>query len=317
MDLKELLEGKKYPIDLIIVILWSIIAVVGALALPDGNILRVILGIPLIIFLPGYALVSFLWPERSVEEINSSIDSEEGDEKSSSFKGIDDLERIALGFGLSVAVLPLIGLAINYLWEMSFVPILVSMLLFIIIIEGLAWLRRRELLEEERFSVSFPINLKSAFGGWAQADKIVALVLAVSLIVAGSILAYIVMIPDVEERLTEFYLLDENHTLENLPINLTVNETGSIIIVVVCHEYEKTDYSVSVNILNVTGERQNRTLYVYNIFLEHKEDNETKYEILINETGEYKLKLELYKNYEEDSPYRYVYLWIRVENSPS
>ena len=55
--------------------------------------IRIILGLPLVLFLPGYALIAAL------------------------FIGEDDLdgiERIALSFGLSIAITHLFGLALKY-----------------------------------------------------------------------------------------------------------------------------------------------------------------------------------------------------------
>lgn len=320
--LRDLLEGKRYPTDLLIVILFTIMAVVGVIVLPDGNIVRIVLGIPILLFLPGYALVSVLWPERYIKsetkkessESEKDEDSLEAEEKkgSSRNKGIDTLERIALSFGLSIAIVSIIGLALNFIWKITLVPILVSMLGFILIAGGFAWYRRTKLPEEERFFVSFAVELKPALGEWTQVDKAFAVFLAISLIVSGSVLAYIVITPTDGDKFTELYILDQNHTLENLPTNLTVNETGSFIIGIVCHEHEMTNYRVIISLLNMTGERQNRTLLMYNRTLEHGEDsNETIY-FQIDESGEYRLKFELYKEGEE-TLYIFCHFGIRVE----
>ena len=92
----------KYPADIIICMLWSIILLPVALLNIDGTI-RVILGLPFILFIPGYILIFALFPCRKTDQ------------------GIDIIERIALSFGLSIAVVPLIGLGLNYTeWMVSF-----------------------------------------------------------------------------------------------------------------------------------------------------------------------------------------------------
>lgn len=69
--------------------------------------LRIIFGLPLVLFVPGYMLVSALFPKK--EEL-------------------DSIERIALGFGLSIAVVPLLGLLLNFTpWGIRLDPILVSL----------------------------------------------------------------------------------------------------------------------------------------------------------------------------------------------
>jgi uncharacterized membrane protein len=55
--------------------------------------LRIILALPIISFSPGYGLVAFLLPREG---------------------GIDPLERLAISFGLSIAILAIIGLILNY-----------------------------------------------------------------------------------------------------------------------------------------------------------------------------------------------------------
>jgi len=55
--------------------------------------IRIILGLPLVLFLPGYSLIAALFPGKD---------------------DLDAIERIALSFGLSIAITPLLGLALNY-----------------------------------------------------------------------------------------------------------------------------------------------------------------------------------------------------------
>jgi len=63
-----------------------------------------------VLFLPGFLLISALYP-RSGE--------------------LDGLERAALSIGLSLAIVPLIGLVLNYTpWGIRLEPIMVSMALF-------------------------------------------------------------------------------------------------------------------------------------------------------------------------------------------
>jgi peptidoglycan/LPS O-acetylase OafA/YrhL len=80
--------------------LWLVLglaAASAALALlaaePPLLYLRYVLGTLFVLFLPGYALVEALYPR--------------GDE-------LSPLERLALSIGLSLAVVPLVGLVLNY-----------------------------------------------------------------------------------------------------------------------------------------------------------------------------------------------------------
>ena len=72
--------------------IWSIILLPIVLLRIDDT-LRIIIGLPFILFIPGYILVFALFPTK---------------------KSVDIIERIALSFGLSIAIVPLIGLGLNY-----------------------------------------------------------------------------------------------------------------------------------------------------------------------------------------------------------
>ena len=71
---------------------------------------RYVLGGVFILFLPGSMLISALYP-RSDE--------------------LDGLERLALSIGLSLAIVPLVGLMLNYTpWGITLTPIMVSLAVF-------------------------------------------------------------------------------------------------------------------------------------------------------------------------------------------
>jgi uncharacterized membrane protein len=80
--------------DLFLILLWTG-GTVLCIAIPALNesLPRVIFAIPTILFIPGYVLISTLFPTNKV---------------------LDGLERVALSFGLSIAIVPIIGLALNY-----------------------------------------------------------------------------------------------------------------------------------------------------------------------------------------------------------
>ena len=105
---------KNIPIDIVLCMLWSLISIPISLLNVEG-ILRVILGLPFILFIPGYILIFALFPNKKKD------------------RGIDIIERIALSFGLSIAIVPLIGLGLNYTsWGIRLEPILLSIFIFII-----------------------------------------------------------------------------------------------------------------------------------------------------------------------------------------
>ena len=108
---------ERYPVDIIVCMLWSTILLPVALLNVEGT-LRIILGLPFILFIPGYILIFALFPGRKTDQ------------------GIDIIERIALSFGLSIAIVPLIGLGLNYTeWGIRLEPILLSVFLFLSVLQ--------------------------------------------------------------------------------------------------------------------------------------------------------------------------------------
>ncbi|MDZ7730415.1 MAG: DUF1616 domain-containing protein [Natrialbaceae archaeon] len=66
---------------------------------------RVPLGLAFLLFVPGYVFIAALFPEAG-ESPRSDPDGTRS--------GIDGIERVALAFGLSIALTPLVGLALNF-----------------------------------------------------------------------------------------------------------------------------------------------------------------------------------------------------------
>jgi len=123
---------KCVPCDLALVIALTLACILFVLA-PRLNEtpVRALLGLLLVLFLPGYSLVAALFPRRD---------------------DLDGIERIALSFGLSIAVVPLLGLGLNYTqYGIRLVPVLLGLSLFTVLLAVVAGVRRVWLPEAERF----------------------------------------------------------------------------------------------------------------------------------------------------------------------
>ena len=126
--------SKRIPADLALVVILTLACILFVLA-PRLNEtpVRVLLGLLLVLFLPGYSLIAALFPRRD---------------------DLDGIERIALSFGLSIAVVPLIGLGLNYTqYGIRLVPVLLGLSLFTILLALVAYIRRAWVSGAERFGV--------------------------------------------------------------------------------------------------------------------------------------------------------------------
>jgi uncharacterized membrane protein len=245
---QAILRGTPLRIKLgngIILLNLLVLLLIAVLILSPSTSFRIVLGLPFLLFLPGYALLAALYPKK---------------------EGIDAIERVALSFALSIALVPLIGLILNYTpWGIRLESVLYSVALFIFITSIVAMLRRAQLPEQERFCIEFWLRLP----GWSGAalNKSLSIILLVSILGVLGTLGYVIAIPKVGERLTEFYILGPGGTAEGYPTEFVVNgdkvilvrygggetqevasDSGRVILGIVNQEHENVTYLVWVMI---------------------------------------------------------------------
>lgn len=284
----------RYPVDILLCLLASII-LLALVLFPVDDILRIIFGLPFILFIPGYVLVFVLFPAKKTD------------------RGIDTLERLALSFGLSIAVVPLIGLLLNYTpWGIRLQPILFTVFFFILIIGILGIYRWRKIDPEERFTIPLTITIPKQENKIDQALTII-LILAIIIVIAS--LIYVITVPKTGETFTEFYLLGSTGKAEGYPQNLTLNQTATLTIGIANHENKIINYTIEVWLINQTtilntqtGEnttQYNQMWYLNTITttLPHQKINiegpwvpqwTTNYTFAVDKPGEFKLAFLLF-----------------------
>lgn len=226
--------------------------------------IRIIMGLVFILFVPGYAFIAALFPEAG-EAPTTATETPDGPEpiekpetdSTLRDRGIDGIERVALSFGLSIAIVPLIGLALNFTpFGIRLLPILFSLSAFTIIATAVAAVRRRELPEEDRFRVPYRDWIKAGkqevFEPDSRTDAALNVALAVAVLLAVSSVAYAVAVPPQGERFTEFYILTEDDDNElvaaGYPEELTVGDPEPLHVGIENNEYETIDYTVVVQL---------------------------------------------------------------------
>lgn len=283
-------QPRNHYMDIILMVALTILTAAFVLIKPlNQTFIRTILGILLVLFIPGYSLIAALFPKW-------------GD--------LDGIERAALSFGLSIAVTPLIGLALNYTpWGIRLDPILISLTMFTLAMCLIAFLRRRQLPEKERYFVpfgQFVKDIRKSFQGESKTERILSIVLIISIILAISTTAYIIVKPKEGEKFTEFYILGPDGKASNYPTNLTTGQNGSVIIGVVNHEYATTDYLLMVKVNNST--LQNKTLT-----LTSGQKMEIPFNFTAGTPGQKKMEFLLYKLPNNETAYRSLHLWLNMK----
>lgn len=189
------------------------------------GLLRIALSLPFVLFLPGYALLSALFPRQ-------------GD--------LDRIERVALSFGLSIAVVPLIGLILNYTpWGIKLYPVLISITLFIIAASAVGWYRQWKLPQVDRLHFAFNIRLPD-WAGMPKLDKALSVSLIIAILAAVGCLAYVIATPKQGEKFTEFYILGQAGKTEDYPRDIIAGQAVHLIVGIVNHEHQSTSYRVEI-----------------------------------------------------------------------
>jgi len=101
--------------------------------------LRYILGSIFVLWLPGYAFIKALFPQNLplAHALARSLDTSE--------KSLDTIERIALSLGMSLALVPMVGLLLNYTpWGIRLEPIVLSLLAMTTIFATAAVIREHQ-----------------------------------------------------------------------------------------------------------------------------------------------------------------------------
>ncbi|MFC4406282.1 DUF1616 domain-containing protein [Haloarchaeobius iranensis] len=225
--------------------------------------LRVVLGLPFVLFVPGYAFITALFPEDGSSPATAEDDSTEEydvDDPETSRSGIDGIERVALSFGLSIALVPLIGLVLNFTpFGIRLVPIVVSLDAFTLVCIAVAAQRRQQLPTEDRFEVPYREWYAAGRDEFlepdSRGDAVLNVLLVASILLATASVGYAVAVPKEGEQFSEFYVLTENESgdlvADDYPTNYTVGEQRPVVVGIGNHEGEQTEYTVVTSLQRV------------------------------------------------------------------
>ncbi len=246
---------------------------------------RIILGLPFLLFFPGYTLILALFPKKDQ---------------------IGNIERLALSFGLSIATVPLIGLILNYTpIGITLHSTLFSITGFIFIISVIAWFRRRRLNEVDRFSVN--INIKIPSWGETRLDRTLSIIMVMIILASIGVLAYTIASPKVGEKFSEFYVLNLDGQASDYPTDILVGEEASVLLGLVNHEQETVDYLIVV----VVNQSTYSELQVLSLANDEKWEQVVTFSANIAGDNQ-KVEFLLYTDSQEEV-YRSLHLWVDVK----
>jgi len=267
--------------DLAVVNVFGVLLVVAIVVFPEEAIVRPVIGLPFMLLFPGYMLSCALFPKK---------------------KDLDGVERMGLSLGVSVAVVSLAALILNYTpFGVNVYPLLVFMFVFTFLMSLTTAWRRKNINVNNRFTLSFP---GTRFGELSKVDKVLLVAVIAVVLMSGGWISNFVSTQ--RQRFTDFYILGPGGTAEGYPTNLTLGAIGTVILGVINHEYEDATYNIVIRLDDeIIGA-------INNIELSHEETWEQNYTFTPAKTG-YNMKLE-FQLFKEGlgAVYKSTHIWISV-----
>jgi len=281
----------KYYIDLLAILAATVVLAIFTLVVPN-DLVRIILGVPFVLFFTGYVLLAAFFIRKD---------------------SISVMERVVFSFGLSIAVVPIIGLILNYTpWGLRLQPIFISIFLFIIVLGIIAVVRRKAVPEEDLFFVPIDFRVPGApqehniQSAKKPVDIALNILLTLSIVFALGAMIYMITNPRVYERFTEFYVLGADGKAETYPTKLKLGETAAVTLGVVNYEQKPMKYYIDVAIAGKSVSA------IKDISLAEKEKWQQEIIIEPAEIGDkQKVEFLLFKE-GEAAPYLSLHLWIDV-----
>lgn len=196
--------------------------------------------LPLALFVPGYCIVAAIYPETGAAGA-----------------GVDLVERAALSFGVSLAVLPLVGLGLGVSGVgLTAVPLLVTLAAISVVGLGVSAARRGRLPAGERFRLPVDRGFRrfttTAFGNSPLHVSVLYVLLAAAVVLAVGMLGGALFFPDSGESYSGLAVVteDENgsYVAGEYPDRLPANESRSLVAAVTNREGTETEYTLVVQL---------------------------------------------------------------------
>ncbi|QLG60390.1 DUF1616 domain-containing protein [Halorarum salinum] len=264
----------RWTTDLLVVLVLTAVASATVLVGPGGSPLRTAAVAPILLFLPGYALVAAIYPERRLRKENRAGDDGVVVPSGVIEEGLPPSVRVGLSVAASIAIVPAVVLALSVATGgigarqtlLVLAPLTVALTL-------LAFVRRIRLPDDERMGVP-PLThlLGAAVSPFTVHDRNLSrsatfeatnarglllnlfLVAGVLVLVSSVGIAYVY--PTEEEGFTELYLVTQSDDGEfdasGYPTEFTTGGDGEPLYVSIGnHEGEEQSYTVVAELQRV------------------------------------------------------------------
>lgn len=257
---------------LFIILIWTILLLIIEFLVPFTAV-RTILGIPFVLFMPGFVLISILLPKNDDMSIT---------------------QRIVLSFVASILVDTVIGLILNYTsFGITSHSVLLTITFFVMVM-GVAGLLFQSLIPiNKRVFLDFQIRLSNPISGVLN----ISLLSLMGLVIIGAIgtVTYFSIAPKSEGKFTQFYIVNEGGKLYSRD-TASNNENVLITICIVNNEESQIDYRLLTQVNNENYKE------IDNIILDNREKWQQQLLLPADTRTQTKIEFLLFKN-NESTPY--------------
>lgn len=331
------------PSDIVGAILLVAVTDVLFLYAPvELQFVRILLGLVAVLFVPGYLVVAVLFPHRYAAEVSPreprtvtpsfSHHSLAFGSGPITWKG-----RLILSFGMSLVVIPLVGVVTAWITgALLQESILIALNVFVLCGAVVSTVQRHSIQKEKRLRL--PLHelkhvVRQFFTGSSKLDTVLSFVFVVSIMVAVGTMGFALLAPSNGEQYTNVALLTEDTNGElvasGYPTELEAGESGQMVLRVENYEDAETTYTVVVELQRLAIANNTSTI------VEETELLRTQETVSADETWEYphtitptmtgenlRLVYHVYKGPPPDDPttdnaYRFLHLWVSVSDSDS
>jgi uncharacterized membrane protein len=272
--------------DLLVIFIASLLMV--PLALFTAGPIRIVFGIFFVLVFPGYTFLAALFPRKN---------------------GLDSLMRLGLTLGISLALVIILLLILNFTpWGIRLNSSLIALGSFTCVTAGIAWLQRRRQPREERLFTGINLNFKYYLQTFQQQntkDRVLNILLVLAVIGVIGTVAYVLIRNKNGEKFTQFYILNLQGKADNYPHDLIAGQQGMVLLDIINEQNMVTTYKLEILI---NGEQVNE---IDSIVLNQGEKWEQPVTFTPVKTGEnQEVQFELFK--QGDTVFQELHLWIDV-----
>ncbi|SFR74173.1 Uncharacterized membrane protein [Halogeometricum rufum] len=325
------MSGRAVYADVVATIALTAGAVFTVLNLEPVTLRAVLAGV-LVLFLPGYALTTLVFPAAKetrpgVGDLPSAFTGSETEHA-----GLPFFERLALGVGLSVALVPVFawGLEVGG-FEFTGPNVAAVCGTFAVVATVLGAVRRLRVAAETRYvpPVGVLVRYREVARGRSDWDGALNVALAAVVVVATATVAFALISPASvgSASYTQVSLLTEQDdgslVAGDYPQNLSVGESGELVLLVENFEQETTNYTVVVQLQRVESNGDvvaTNEIDRFSETLRAGDSWQLTHEVAPQISGEnVRLAYLVYRGDAPQSPnvessYRHVTLWMNVED---